>query len=194
MSNKEFHALTSAAMNMARESAPHRKALAGGMSSAFEHNAQKYVSRFLSNPTDHPAGIRLCGIIGTNIRATHSDSLSLGASMRQLTLKMTGKTEMPLDNDDRVANTLNRIQNQRLDQAAQSLNRLITLAVAKDIPINFHSVADLLFYWGKGDSAGSRMTRRRLLRDYYTNRSTKAVTETEDAEIISINIKEIAAA
>lgn len=159
---------------MAADSSVHRKNLAGGIADVTASRALPYVSRMLDDPRHHKVGIRMAGLIGFHPNVVHSTEQSFGASMRQLTMVMTD--ELPsLDSPDRIANSLAAIQNQRMDQAAMTISRLVSLAGARGISINFHSIASMLAYWGHGITEASRDQRRRALRDYYTNVTEKKV-------------------
>jgi len=184
----QFLALTHSAKALASNSSVHARALRGGISTAFEHNALKYVAHHLPETADHTAGMRLCGIIGGNPKAVEpSTPTTFGATMRALTIKRTGSAPS-LESVDSVANTLNALQSQRIDQAAQSINRLVNRAVAEGLPVDFTSIARTLYYWGHGFTEGSRKARGSILRDYYTPRSDdRNITNTENT------IQEIAA-
>lgn len=187
MSREQLIALTSLSMRLSQENGGARRNLSGGVSSAFEHRALPYVARMIDDASVHLAGMRMCGIVASNPKTKHTSEKSFGACMRELTMKMTG--ELPsLEKPDRIANMLNQIQSQRLDQAAASINRLVKLAGDREVAVNFYSISDLLFFWGNGYTEGSRKSRRRTLRDYYSN------TKTVEPTIITTATKELSPA
>lgn len=174
MSKHPIHQFTNEALRLCAESSTHRRALAGGIAEVTSNRALKYVYEHLQDPRHHKVGIRMAGLIGFHPNVVHSTEQSFGASMRQLTRVMTN--ELPnLDSPDRIANSLSAIQSQRMDQAAMTISRLVSLAGARGVSINFHSIASSLAYWGSGITEASRDQRRRLLRDYYTHTIEKQV-------------------
>lgn len=174
MSKHPIHQFTNIALALCAESGAHRRGLAGGIADVTARRALPYVYQHLQDPRHHKVGIRMAGLIGFHPNVVHSTEQSFGASMRQLTIEMTDGLP-DLDSPDRVANSLSAIQNQRMDQAAMTISRLVSLAGARGVPVNFHSIASMLAYWGNGITAASRDQRRRALRDYYTHTPVKKV-------------------
>lgn len=100
--------------------------------------------------------------------------LTFGRWCYQLTCALAGKKggdqPRPGDSGDLVGQRLAYLHTQTLEEAMQSIRRLLSLAnSSKNAPaLDIYGLARLALYWGNGLSPQSQETRQQILRDYYS--------------------------
>lgn len=163
-----------------------------GLNEHSEHRAYGEILSFSNSArTDDTALLRSAAIIASHPKIPQG-TLPLGQSFRLMSSALANKGHSSDDSSifrpdpsspDAIGLRLEQLPDQRLDEATLTLNRILTLGEALNVPVDYFALTKLLLRWGNGLTRESRAERRRPLREYYRPFSArKSINESAEQE------------
>ncbi|MDO5752440.1 type I-E CRISPR-associated protein Cse2/CasB [Arthrobacter sp.] len=146
-----------------------RSAVARGLEPTTEQYAYPWVLRWVDRERDKTAFLRAAGLAATYPDIPQA-SLSLGSSLRSVSLKRSGKNSLDPAKPDVIASRLATLQEQDLEEAVTTIRRFLSLARSTSgtpVGFDFYRIGRLLTHWGNGFTEVSQSLRRRTIGEYY---------------------------
>lgn len=170
--------------------APNRGLLARvrhGLSYETEARAYGDVLPYVEDKNQQQAALRATAIAASHPKLPQSTTTAddgsvvrerkaFGRSCREISIQMVLQNGGSIDDaytvdpdkPDSIAQRLMQLPSQSMDEAALSINRILTLGDNLGVSVDYFDIDRLLAYWGKGISEESLAVRRSPLRDYYS--------------------------
>lgn len=111
--------------------------------------------------------------------------MPLGRSFALMSRNLQGGKEPDPEDPTIFDQRLSSLPQYGLDEAALTIDRLLTYGAKTGVPVDYYNLTRTLIYWGGGISKKSVDHRRKVLRDFYLplpNRNAKQTKETQPKE------------